>query len=204
MSGINDPEPRSATAATTTLDPVIPTPSFRFRKSADVVVCSPMAASGNQGISTRATGVVGIAILCSRVLGLIREQVFAGLFGAGKNLDAFLMAFRIPNLLRDLFAEGALSTAFITTFSGKIATEDDESAWRLANKVATLTAVFMSGVTLPGIVFAPQLVDLLTWWAWPPDKTALTILLTRIMWPFMLLVSLAALVLGMLNAKHEM
>ena len=161
-----------------------------------------MAAAQDRHISTRATGVVGIAILCSRVLGLIREQVFAGLFGAGKNLDAFLMAFRIPNLLRDLFAEGALSTAFITTFSGKIATDGEESAWRLANKVATLTAVFMSAVTLLGIVFAPQLVDLLTWSAWPPDKTALTILLTRIMWPFMLLVSLAALVMGMLNAKH--
>jgi len=153
-------------------------------------------------ISTRATGVVGIAILCSRLLGLIREQVFAGLFGAGKNLDAFLMAFRLPNLLRDLFAEGALSTAFITTFSQKIATEGDDSAWRLANKIATLTAVFMSAITLLGIIFAPQLVDLLTWWSWPPDKTELTILLTRIMWPFMLLVSLAALVMGMLNAKH--
>src|SRR5436305_3500706 len=155
-----------------------------------------------QRVSTRATGFVGIAILCSRFLGLIREQVFAGLFGAGRNLDAFLMAFRLPNLLRDLFAEGALSTAFITTFSGKIATEGDESAWRLANKVATLTALFMSVVTLFGIVFAPQLVHLLTWWSWPPDKTALTILLTRIMWPFMLLGSLAALVMGMLNAKH--
>jgi putative peptidoglycan lipid II flippase len=152
--------------------------------------------------TTRATGVVGLAILSSRVLGLIREQIFAGLFGAGKNLDAFLMAFRLPNLLRDLFAEGALSTAFITTFSGIIATQGDESAWRLANKVATLTAIFMSVVTLLGIVFAPQLVDLLTWWSWPPDKTELTILLTRIMWPFMLLVSLAALVMGMLNAKH--
>ena len=106
-----------------------------------------MAAAHDQQASTRATGVVGIAILCSRVLGLIREQVFAGLFGAGKNLDAFLMAFRLPNLLRDLFAEGALSTAFITTFSKKIATEGDESAWRLANKVVTLTAVFMSAVT---------------------------------------------------------
>src|SRR5207249_3574898 len=74
--------------------------------------------------------------------------------------------------------------------------------WRLANKVATLTAVFMSAVTLLGILFAPQLVDLLTWGSWPPDKTALTILLTRIMWPFMLLVSLAALVMGILNAKH--
>src|SRR5213595_471561 len=153
-------------------------------------------------MSTRATGVVGIAILSSRVLGLIREMVFAGLFGAGKNLDAFLMAFRLPNLLRDLFAEGALSTAFITTFSGKIAKEGDDSAWRLANKIATLTAVFMSVVTLLGIIFAPQLVDVLTWWSWPPEKTALTILLTRIMWPFILLVSLAALVMGMLNAKH--
>ncbi|PYJ69476.1 MAG: murein biosynthesis integral membrane protein MurJ [Verrucomicrobia bacterium] len=161
-----------------------------------------MAEADDRRMSTRATGVVGIAILSSRVLGLIREMVFAGLFGAGKNLDAFLMAFRLPNLLRDLFAEGALSMAFITTFSKKIAVEGDQSAWRLANKVATLTAVFMSAVTLLGIVFAPQLVELLTWGAWSPDKTALTILLTRIMWPFMLLVSLAALVMGMLNAKH--
>src|SRR2546423_7067337 len=125
-----------------------------------------------QRVSTRATGVVGIAILCSRLLGLIREQIFAGLFGAGRNLDAFLMAFRLPNLLRDLFAEGALSTAFITTFSQKIAREGDQSAWRLANKVATLTAIFMSAVTLLGIVFAPQRADLLTWGSWSPDKTA--------------------------------
>src|SRR6184192_1720147 len=118
-----------------------------------------MTAAEDRRGSTRAAGVVGMAILSSRVLGLIRETIFAGLFGAGKNLDAFLMAFRLPNLLRDLFAEGALSTAFITTFSKKIAVEGDESAWRLANKVATLTAVFMSVVTLLGIVFAPQLVD---------------------------------------------
>src|SRR2546429_2447708 len=161
-----------------------------------------MLAASSQRISTRATGIVGIAILCSRALGLIREQVFAYLFGAGRNLDAFLMAFRVPNMLRDLFAEGALSTAFITTFAKRIATKGDESAWRLANKVATLTAVFMSVITLLGIIFAPQLVELLTWGSWSPDKTALTILLTRIMWPFMLLVSLAALVMGMLNAKH--
>src|SRR5438045_5084606 len=161
-----------------------------------------MASADDRRMSTRATGVVGIAILSSRVLGLIREMVFAGLFGAGKNLDAFLMAFRLPNLLRDLFAEGALSTAFITTFSKKIAIEGDESAWRLANKVATLTAVFMSAVTLLGIVFAPQLVELLTWGSWSPDKTELTILLTRVLWPFMLLVSLAALVMGVQNAKN--
>ena len=117
-----------------------------------------MTAAEDRRGSTRAAGIVGMAILSSRILGLIREMVFAGLFGAGRNLDAFLMAFRLPNLLRDLFAEGALSTAFITTFSKKIAVDGDESAWRLANKVATLTAVFMSAVTLLGIVFAPQLV----------------------------------------------
>jgi putative peptidoglycan lipid II flippase len=146
--------------------------------------------------------VVGLAVLSSRILGLMREMVFAGLFGAGKNLDAFLMAFRVPNLLRDLFAEGALSTAFITTFSKRIAVEGDSSAWRLANKIATLTAVFMSAITLLGIWLAPQLIGLMTWWSWSPEKTELTILLTRIMWPFILLVALAALVMGMLNAKH--
>src|SRR5947207_3651364 len=156
----------------------------------------------SQRISTRATGVVGIAILCSRVLGLIREVVFAALFGAGRNLDAFLMAFRVPNMLRDLFAEGALSTAFITTFSKRIATEGDESAWRLASQVATLTVIFMSAVTLLGIVLAPQLIDVMTWWSWSPEKTALTVLLTRIMWPFILLVSFAALAMGILNAKN--
>src|SRR6266446_2248282 len=150
-----------------------------------------MAETADRRMSTRATGVVGVAILSSRLLGLVREMVFAGLFGAGRNLDAFLMAFRLPNLLCDLFAEGALSTAFITTFSKKIAVDGDQSAWRLANKVATLTSVFMSVITLLGIVFAPQLVDLLTWGSWSADtvsfgdtlvsKTALTILLTRIM-----------------------
>ncbi|HJT82008.1 MAG TPA: murein biosynthesis integral membrane protein MurJ [Chthoniobacterales bacterium] len=161
-----------------------------------------MTPAKGQRVSARATGVVAIAVMCSRLLGLVREQVFAGLFGAGKDLDAFLMAFRVPNLLRDLFAEGALSTAFITTFSKKIANEGDHAAWRLGNKVATLTAVFMSAVTLLGILLAPQLIHLMTAGNWSPEKTATTVLLTRIMWPFILLVSLAALTMGMLNAKH--
>src|ERR1700730_13911046 len=150
-----------------------------------------MASGQDRQISTRATGVVGIAVMCSRVLGLIREQVFAGLFGAGKNLDAFLMAFRLPNLLRDLFAEGALSTAFITTFSEKITKEGDESAWRLANKVATLAAVFMSAVTLLGIWGAPLITHLLAG-GFNAEKMDLTVELTRIMFPFIALVSLAA------------
>jgi putative peptidoglycan lipid II flippase len=155
----------------------------------------------SQRVSTRATGVVGIAVMSSRVLGLIREQVFAGLFGATRNLDIFLIAFRVPNLLRDLFAEGALSTAFVTTFSKKIATEGDRSAWQLANKVATLTAIFMSAVTIVGILFSHQIIGVIAR-GFAADEQGMTTLLTQIMWPFILLVSLAALAMGMLNAKH--
>ncbi len=159
-----------------------------------------MATTPGRRVSTRATGVVGVAILCSRILGLLREVVFASLFGATKNMDAFLTAFRAPNMLRDLFAEGALSTAFVTTFSQRIAKEGDQSAWRLASKVATLTIIFMSLVTLLGVVFAPAVIHVLAP-GFAPDKADLTISLTRVMFPFILLVSLAALAMGMLNAK---
>ena len=160
-----------------------------------------MAGPGPQRVSARATGVVGIAILCSRLLGLVREVVIASLFGASRSLDAFLTAFRAPNMLRDLFAEGALSTAFVTTFSKKIQSEGDQSAWGLANKVATLTAVFMSIVVIIGVLIAPFLVSILAP-GFDAEKAALTVVLARVMYPFILLVSLAALVMGMLNAKH--
>jgi putative peptidoglycan lipid II flippase len=160
-----------------------------------------MATEKGQRVSTKATSIVGLAVMCSRLLGLIRETVIAALFGASKNMDAFLTAFRAPNMLRDLFAEGALSTAFVTTFSRRIATEGDQPAWRLASKVATLTLVFMSFMTLLGIIFAPFVINVLAP-GFPAEKAALTIQLTRIMFPFILLVSLAALIMGMLNAKH--
>ena len=113
---------------------------------------TPPAEEKVNKISTKAAGIVGIAVMCSRVLGLIREQVFAWLFGGGKEMDAFTVAFRTPNLLRDLFAEGALSTAFVTTFSKKIAAEGEGAAWKLANKVATLASIFMSVVVVLGIL----------------------------------------------------
>lgn len=154
-------------------------------------------------ISTRSAGIVSLAVMSSRVLGLIREQVFAALFGASTQMDAFIAAFRAPNLLRDLFAEGALSTAFITTFSEKITKGGDAEAWKLANKVATLTTIFMSGVSLLGILLAPQIMNVLApGFADTPGKMELTILLARIMFPFIAMVSLAALVMGMLNAKN--
>jgi hypothetical protein len=162
------------------------------------------APSGGGGrVNTKAAGVVGLAVMCSRILGLIREQVFAALFGGGLAMDAFTVAFRTPNLLRDMFAEGALSTAFVTTFSKKISTDGDAAAWRLANKVATLTIVFLSAVTLIGILIAPLLVKIFAnGFFLIPGKAELTILLARIMYPFIILVSLAALVMGMLNAKN--
>ena len=141
--------------------------------------------------------------MCSRVLGLARDQIFSGIFGAGAGAEAFITAFRAPNLLRDLFAEGALSTAFVTTFSKKIQLEGDRAAWRLANKTGTLTLVFMSVVTLLGILLAWPLIEVLgSGFHNTPGKFELTVHLTRIMYPFILLVSLAALAMGMLNAKH--
>ncbi len=151
-------------------------------------------------LNTKAAGIIGLAVMCSRLLGLAREQVCAALFGGGGAMDAFTAAFRIPNLLRDLFAEGALSTAFVTTFSKTIARQGDGAAWRLANKVATLTVLVLGAICVAGMVFSSQLVSALAP-GFDPSKAALTAQLTRIMFPFIVLVSLAALVMGMLNAK---
>lgn len=151
-------------------------------------------------LNTRAAGIIGLAVMCSRLLGLAREQVCAALFGGGGAMDAFTAAFRIPNLLRDLFAEGALSTAFVTTFSKTIARSGDAAAWQLANKVATLTLLVLGSICVAGMVFSAQLVALLAP-GFDPAKAALTAELTRLMFPFIVLVSMAALVMGMLNAK---
>ncbi len=151
-------------------------------------------------LNTKAAGIIGIAVMCSRLLGLAREVIFVALFGGARAMDAFTAAFRIPNLLRDLFAEGALSTAFVATFTKTIARGGDDSAWRLANKVATLTAVALGLICIAGMVFSAQLVALLAP-GFDPPKAALTAQLTCIMFPFILLVSLAALVMGMLNSK---
>jgi putative peptidoglycan lipid II flippase len=152
-------------------------------------------------LNTKAAGIIGLAVMCSRVLGLIREMVCAALFGGGGAMDAFTAAFRIPNLLRDLFAEGALSTAFVTTFSKTVVRGGDRAAWRLADKVATMTVLVLGAVCVAGMLCSTQLVALLAP-GFGPEKAALTAQLTRIMFPFILLVSMAALVMGMLNAKN--
>jgi hypothetical protein len=151
-------------------------------------------------LNTRASGVIAAAVMLSRLLGLVREVLFNALFGTAA-MGLFLIAFRLPNLLRDLFAEGALSTAFITVFSQKLEKEGSASAWALASKMLTLATIFMSAVSLLGIIFAEPLVNLLAP-GFDPQDAAFTILLTRIMYPFILMVSLAALVMGILNSRQ--
>jgi len=158
----------------------------------------------------RSAGIVSLAVMGSRVLGLVRELVFAAFFGAGFATDAFIIAFRVPNLLRDLFAEGALSAAFVTTFSQYLTKRGEREAWRLANLVNNGLIVVISVVVLAGIIFAPQVVNLLVEPSrvpTDPAKAALTFKLavemTRIMFPFLLMVSLAAVAMGVLNTKDR-
>lgn len=109
----------------------------------------------------RNAGVISLAVMASRILGLVRDQVFAALFGAGLQYDAFLTAFRIPNLLRDLFAEGALSAAFVTTFTQVQQSKGAEEAFRLSNRVATALMILLGLICIVGWIFAPSIVYLL-------------------------------------------
>jgi putative peptidoglycan lipid II flippase len=151
----------------------------------------------------RNAGIVSLAVMASRVLGLVRDQVFAALFGAGLQYDAFLTAFRIPNLLRDLLAEGALSSAFVTTFTQTLQTKGKEAAVRLSNRVATLIILFITFISLLAWIYAPTIVQILAPGFFAvPGKAALTVDLTRIMIPFLLLIALAAQAMGILNSLN--
>src|SRR5512133_103092 len=140
------------------------------------------------------------ATMASRVLGLARDQLFALLIGANRFSDAFVVAFRIPNLLRDLFAEGALSSAFVPTFAECRRHRGPEAAVALANAVLGAILVLVGGLTLAGILWAGPLVALIAP-GFAPEQALLAARMTRIMMPFLLLVSLAALAMGMLNAQ---
>ena len=164
---------------------------------------APRLVSQEQTTVTRSARTVSLAVLGSRVLGLVREQVLASLFGASEAFDAFITAFRIPNLLRDLFAEGALSAAFVAGFTQKLTTDGEKPAWRLANLVLNALLAALSIITIIGILASPVIVNIMApGFASVPGKTELTITLTRVMFPFLLLVALAALAMGMLNAKR--
>lgn len=149
----------------------------------------------------RNAGIISLAVMASRVLGLVRDQVFAALFGAGVHFDAFVTAFRVPNLLRDLLAEGALSAAFVTTFTQTLKHKGKEEALRLSNRVATLIIVGITVISIVAWIYAPAIVRVLAPGFFDvPGKAELTVDLTRIMIPFLLLIALAAQAMGMLNA----
>ena len=140
--------------------------------------------------------------MCSRILGLVREQIFAAMFGAGTAYDAFVVAFRIPNLLLDLFGEGALSAAFVTVFSDYAANRSEKQTWQLASNVLVFFAIALSIITILGIYMAGPLVSALAPdFAEIPGKAALAGKLTMIMMPFLIFISLSAVVMGILNTK---
>ena len=169
------------------------------------------AEKNNQGV-TRAAGIVSLAVMGSRILGLAREAAIAYYFRSNLSGDAFYLAFRIPNFLRDLFGEGILSKAFITTFLATETEDGEEAAWNLANRVFNLTFLVLMGITVLGIAFAPAIVDVLarenfderlnTTEHYEFDtKVELTVYLTQLMFPYLLFVSLAAIAMGLLNSK---
>ena len=142
--------------------------------------------------------------MTSRILGVVREQVLAAFFGAGNEMDAYNVAYRIPNLVRDLFAEGAMSSAFVPTFTRHLTNEGKASAWRLGNLVINGLIVITVCVVVVGIVFAEPLVTLFaSAYRDVPGKLELTVFLTRLMLPFLTLVALAAAIMGMLNSLHR-
>lgn len=148
----------------------------------------------------RGAAIASLAVMGSRLMGLVREQLFAFFFGASREYDAFLTAFRIPNLLRDLFAEGALSSAFVATFSKRLEKDGKEPAFALANSVANALVLFLSVIVLIGFLYADNLVHAMAV-GFDPEKALLATRLTRLLLPFIVCVALAAVAMGMLNAQ---
>jgi len=152
----------------------------------------------------RAAGIVGAATLLSRVMGYLRDMVMSWAFGTGLAADAFYVAYRIPNLLRELLAEGSMSAAFIPVFTETLTKESRESALRLANAVFARLLVILAVLTILGVVFAPLVVKTIAWgFKGDFDKYAATVRLTRIMFPYLLFIGLAALAMGMLNSLRS-
>jgi putative peptidoglycan lipid II flippase len=151
----------------------------------------------------RSASVMSAAVLLSRLSGLVREMVMAYAFGAGAVHDAFLLGFRIPNLTRDLVGEGAFSSAFVPTFTRSLVHPNKmQDAQDLASQVTSAILVIVGIFCLLGMLFASQLVALLApGFQADPEKFQLAVRLARIMFPFLLLISLSSQVTGMLNAQ---
>jgi putative peptidoglycan lipid II flippase len=154
-----------------------------------------------RGRVTRAAGVVGFFTLLSRLMGLLRDIVIAFLFGAHGTADAFFVAFRIPNLLRRLTAEGALTAGFVPIFTDYLSRQGKEEAMRFARVVTTFAVVFLGALTILGIFLAAPITYLFApGFLAEEGKFTFTVYLTRLMFPYILFVSLVALAMGFLNS----
>ncbi|OEU52529.1 MAG: murein biosynthesis integral membrane protein MurJ [Desulfobacterales bacterium C00003060] len=150
---------------------------------------------------TKAAGIVGTATLLSRILGFVRDVIVAWFFGAGMSADAFFVAFRIPNLLRRLFAEGSLTISFIPVFTEYLSRNGREEAFRLARCACWLLSIVLTVVAVAGILLSPLIIHIIApGFLSSPEKFDLTVILTRIMFPYIFFIGLVALCMGILNA----
>src|SRR5216117_1099001 len=167
--------------------------------------CKPRGQLLSPGVEqqvVRALGSIGSATLLSRLLGYVRDMIVALAFGAGPVTDAFFVAFRIPNILRRLLAEGALSTAMIPVFTEYASTRERPDLLRMLRAVLALALVALGVAVLLGIATAPWIVKVIApGIADDPARGGLAVLLTRVMFPYVVLVGLAALAAGALNAQ---
>ncbi len=154
-----------------------------------------------QSKMTRAAGVIGVWTGISRILGFVRDMVIALFMGAGVGADAFFVAFRIPNLLRRLFGEGALTAAFIPTFVEYLHRDGMEEAFRVARICLSAVVILLGATVILGVLASPEIVTLIApGFSDLPEKFALTVDLNRIMFPYIFFISLVALSSGILNS----
>ena len=147
---------------------------------------------------------VGAWTAASRVMGFIRDMLIAAFLGAGPVADAFFIANRLPNLFRRLFGEGAFNSAFVPVFSGLLTTEGEDVARGFAEEAAAALAFWLVALTIAGELFMPQVLHVIAaGFARDPAKFALTVTLSRIAFPYLVLICLAALLSGVLNAMDR-
>jgi putative peptidoglycan lipid II flippase len=151
----------------------------------------------------KSAGIIGFATIISRVLGFVRDIIIAKFFGTAKYAEAFVVAFRIPNMLRDLIGEGATNAAFVPILS-EYAVKKKEEFWELANVILNLLLIALSIITIAGVLASPLIVRLIApGFLGDPEKFAITVKLTRLMFPYILLIGLTAYTMGVLNSlKH--
>ena len=165
---------------------------------------NPASQKNPAGSLIRNAGIIGAATLLSRILGFVRDMVTASYLGTSIYADAFFVAFRIPNLLRRLFGEGSLTAAFVPVFSTYLAAGKRLEAKEIAQTAMTLTALCLTVVTILGIIFSPLIISLIApGFTATPEKYELAVFLNRLMFPYILLISLVALAMGILNADDH-